>query len=89
MYFTSNRAVGGTGGGARIFNCSKLDVAGGKFIRSLTFWADPNCMRGCEIKLSNNDEISNLMGEKEGNQSDTSSFYLVMARDLLRSAYGV
>ena len=74
MYFTSNRAVGGAGGGARTFNCSKLDVAEGKFIRSLTFWADPNCMRGCEIKLSNNDEISNLMGEKVGNQSDTFLF---------------
>ena len=75
MYFTSNHGVGGTGGDAFTLNCSELDVAEGRFIRSLTFWTDSNChcIRGCEIML-NNSEILTLKGEKVGNQSDTFLF---------------
>ena len=78
MYFTSNHGVGGTGGDPFTFNCSESDVAEGRFIRSLTFWSDCGSkrMRGCKIVLNDksNNEFSKLMGEKEGNQSDTFLF---------------
>lgn len=76
-YFTTNAAIGGnTGGREFTFNAGSSNVAAGFWIRSLTFWVDGNCMRGCEMWLNKAGGATQLgiIGQKAGNQSDTFVF---------------
>lgn len=76
-YFTTNAAIGGnTGGREFTFNAGSSNVAAGFWIRSVTFWVDGNCMRGCEMWLNKAGGATQLgiIGQKAGNQSDTFVF---------------
>ena len=70
-YFTSNYAVGGAGGEGFKVNADvdKFDGTKCNWIRSLTFWCNDTCMRGCAVQLNGASKSVNKIGQLDGDKS--------------------
>lgn len=68
-YFTSQTAVGGSGGGEFYYGVKKgqISPSSGAVVRLLKAWYDSNTMRGIQIELTNGGKHS--FGRQEGTQS--------------------
>ena len=67
-YFTSDVCTGGHGGHVFLINNSISDFVKGIRIRALTFWCNGEFMKGCEIKLTNNE--THMVGHKDGRSEE-------------------
>lgn len=73
-YFTSNNAVGNTGGTRFLWNVGEGAPVVTAQVRSLLFWADSHCVRGVQMKSTNDKTAPGALTGKPSGKA-TSEFY--------------
>lgn len=77
-YFTTNVAIGENAGETFTFNAGAGNFAEGFWIHRLTFWADDQYIKGCEMVMNKRNEgnkiVFGMVGQKVGTKSETFVF---------------